>query len=197
MEKITPALVKDFRRAIRNNKYELDGGSIYVPSAKVTGGGVFTEILNGEEVGSHKNLLVDQGMTHLLNVVLGAEAKQAAWYVALFSGNVSVAANWTAATFASTASEIVSTTDGYTGSNRPAWTGATATTPTMNNNASPALYTIATAGTLTVRGATLISSQARGATSGVLFAASRFAVDRSLQNADDYGIRYSVTFTSA
>ena len=197
MEKITPDLAKDIRRAIRNNKYELTEGGVYFPEAKGFGGGVFTEILNGEEVGSHKNLIVDQWWVHMLNTIFHTESKQSAWYVALFSGNVSVAANWTAATFASQASEIVSTTEGYTGANRPTWTPATATTPTMNNNASPALFTIATAGTLTVRGAALISSQARGATSGALFAASRFAVDRSLQNADDYGIRYSSTFTSA
>ena len=197
MENITPALAKDICRAIANNKYELTENGVYFPEAKGFGGGIFTEYVNGNEVGSHRNLIVEQAWVHQLNTILGAESKQAAWYVALFSGNVSVAANWTAATFTGTASEIVSTTEGYTGANRPAWTGTTATTPTMNNNASPALYTIATAGTLTVRGAALISSQARGATTGVLFAASRFAVDRALQNADEYGIRYSVTFTSA
>lgn len=197
MENITPALAKDIRRAISNNKYELTDGGVYFPEAKGFGGGVFTEYVNGEEAGSHRNLIVDQGWVHQLNTILGSESKQAAWYVPLFSGNVSVAANWTAATFTSQASEIVSTTEGYTGANRPTWTGTAATTPTMNNNASPALYTIATAGTLTVRGAALISAQARGATTGVLFAASRFSVDRALQNGDEYGIRYSVTFTSA
>ena len=197
MEKITPALAKDVRRAISNRKYEKSEEGIYFPGSKVIGNGVFIEYINGQEVGVNKNKLVDQGLVHLLNVVLGAESKQAAWYVPLFSGNVSVAANWTAATFTSQASEIVSTTEGYTGANRPTWTGTTATTPTMNNNAAPALYTIASAGTLTVRGAALISSQARGATTGVLWAASRFANDRSLQNADEYGIKYATTFTSA
>jgi hypothetical protein len=197
MEKITPALAKDVRRAITNRKYELSEDGVYFPGSKVTGNGVFIEYLNGQEVGVNKNRLVDQGLVHLLNVVLGAESKQAAWYVPLFSGNVSVAANWTAATFASQASEIISTTEGYAGANRPTWTGATATTPTMNNNAAPALYTIASAGTLTVRGAALISSQARGATTGVLWAASRFANDRQLQNGDEYGIKYATTFTSA
>lgn len=197
MEKITPALAKDIRRAIRTNKYELSEEGVFIPGANGYGNGVFIEYVNGQEAGINKNRLVDQGLVHLLNVVLGGEAKQAAWYVPLFSGNVSVAANWTAATFASQASEIVSTTEGYAGANRPTWTGSAATTPTMNNNAAPALYTIATAATLTVRGAALISSQARGATTGVLWAASRFANDRQLQNGDEYGIKYSTTFTSA
>lgn len=143
-----------------------------------------------------KNLIPTEGLTYLAGL-LGATAKISTWYMALYSGAYTPAAGLTASNFASTASEITSASEGYTEANRVTWSPDAASAGAINNNSTPASFTIETASTLTVNGAALLSAQAKGATTGTLLSATRFASARSLNDGDVFEIKYSVTLTSS
>ena len=115
--------------------------------------------------------------------------------MALFNGATAPAANWTASNFPSVASEITSTTEGYTNATRPVWTPSVASSGSISNMAATASLTIATAATLTVTGAALLTNSTRGGTSGVLVSASKFAVARTFQNGDVYQLGYELDLT--
>lgn len=68
-----------------------------------------------------KNAIVTEGLIHILNVALGGTAKPTGYYLALFSAAATPTADWTAASFSATASEIVSNTEGYNNATRPQW----------------------------------------------------------------------------
>ena len=158
-------------------------------------GEYFGRINGGEWEKEGDNLIPVEGLAHILNVALGATSKPAGYYLALYGANVTPASNWTAAGFAATASEITSMTEGYTAANRPTWTPGVATAGSIDNMASPASLTIATASTVNVHGAALLTSNVRGGTGGVLVSASKFAAMRTFQNGDTYEIGYRISLT--
>lgn len=159
-------------------------------------GEYFGRVNGGDWVKEGDNLIVLEGLAHILSVALGKKAKPADYYLALFSGTAAPAANWTAASFAATANEIVSMTEGYTSPTRPVWTPPSSTdTNSIDNMAAVASVTIATASQLTVTGAALLSNSARGGTTGVLISASKYAAERVFQNGDTYEIGYRISLT--
>lgn len=141
------------------------------------------------------NMIVTEGLAHILNVALGSTAKPAGYYLALFSGATAPAPNWTASNFASVASEIVSLTEGYTSATRPAWTPTNTATGSIDNMTTVASVTIATATALNVTGAALLTNSARGGTTGVLVSATKYAATRTFQNGDIYEIGYRLSLT--
>jgi hypothetical protein len=143
-----------------------------------------------------KNLVVNEGLAHILNVAFGQTPKPAGYYVALFGGAAAPAANWTAATFPSAAGEIVSMSEGYTAATRPQWTPpANVTTPTIDNFTTVASVTIATAGALNVTGAALLTNATRGGTTGTLISATKFPAVRTFQDGDRFDIGYRISLT--
>lgn len=159
-------------------------------------GEYFGRVNGGTWVKEGDNLIVLEGLAHILSVALGATPKPAGYYLALFSGAASPAANWTAANFAAVASEIVSLTEGYTSPTRPVWTPPASTaTNSIDNMAAVASVTIATAGTLNVTGAALLTNSTRGGTTGVLVSATKYASARTFQNGDTYDIGYRLSLT--
>ena len=195
--KMTSGLRRDIKRALANRKYEKSPNGLYLNNIMVQG--VYSDrvIRNGQviEFDQTKNLVVDQGLVDMLNTYFGTTSKKTAFYVALFAGAVTPASNWTAANFAATASEITSNTEGYTQVARPAWTTPNATTPQIDNYAAKAAFTIATASTLNVNGAAILSDQAKGSTGGVLVSAARYANTRQLQNGDNYEVGYRIVLS--
>ncbi|MEG2266575.1 MAG: hypothetical protein RR932_06320 [Acinetobacter sp.] len=157
--------------------------------------GEYFDRVNGGEWTRNENLVVNEGLAHILNVALGAKVKSANYYLALFSGATAPTATWTAQNFAAVASEIVSNTEGYTNATRPVWTPAEASTNSIDNIATAASVTIATAATLTVTGAALLTASAKGATTGVLISATKYAAARTFQNGDIYEIGYRLSLT--
>lgn len=119
-------------------------------SGKVAKGEYFGRVNGGEWAKEGDNIIPIEGLAHLLNVSLGSKAKEAGYYLALFSGSATPAANWTAASFAATANEIVSMTEGYSNPTRPAWTPANATTGSIDN-----LVTVPPVGVFGVEGSTV------------------------------------------
>jgi len=113
--------------------------------------------------------------------------------MAIHSGSTPPAAGWLGSNYSTNAQEITSTgPEGYSETNRQAWTGAANTGNTSaDNSASPATVTIVTASTLSVTGAALIGNDnVRGGTTGTLMGAVQYGATRSLGNGDTYNVQY-------
>ena len=134
---------KDFRRFVADGDYEETDSGILIHGA-IMARGKYTHDVNGEDEQVDHNLVPAEGILHMLDVVLGATAKEAAWYLALYSGNATPASGWTAANFTGNATENVSVTEGFSGSVRPTWTPAAAAAGVVGNLASRAPFTIVT-----------------------------------------------------
>ncbi|WP_227515200.1 hypothetical protein [Acinetobacter towneri] len=170
---------------------------IYFPQQGILAQGEYFDRVNGGEWQATHNLVVNEGLAHLLNVAMGSKVKSAGYYLALFSGATAPAPNWTAANFASVAAEIVSMTEGYTSATRPQWTPADTNTNSIDNFAAVAKVTIATSSQLTVTGAAMLTNSVKGGTSGTLISASKYTAPRTFQDGDEYEIGYRLSFTAA
>lgn len=157
--------------------------------------GEYFERINGGEWVKSDNLVTDEGLTHILNVAFGTTPKPQAYYVALYGASATPQANWTAQNFASTASEIVSMSEGYNSATRPKWTPENTSSNSIDSIKSAAVFNIVTDGTLTVQGAGLITSANKGSTDGVLVSAIKFNAPRTFQNGDVYEIGYRISLT--
>ncbi|MFW1665778.1 hypothetical protein [Acinetobacter ursingii] len=192
---MTADVKKELVQALNDDAYDISSEGIYFPRQGVLASGEYFDRVNGGEWQRTSNMIVNEGLTHLLNVALGTTPKPAGYFLALFSGATAPAANWTAANFASVASEIVSLTEGYTSATRPVWTPTNTGSNSIDNMASVASVTIATAATLNVTGAALLTNSTKGGTTGVLVSATKYAAARTFQNGDVYDIGYRLSLT--
>lgn len=161
----------------------------------VTAKGEYYDRINGGEWTRTENLIPTEGLAHILNVALGTTPKPTSYHLALFSAAAQPAANWTAVSFASTASEIVSMTEGYSAATRPTWTPTNTSTGSIDNMAAVAKVTMKTASSLTVQGAAMLTTSAKGGTTGALISASKYASPRVFQDGDTYEIGYRISLT--
>lgn len=179
---------KEFLADLSNHKYEVADDGLFLPASKV--------FLRGEyedDYGVTPNLIPTQGMIYILNCALYSTAKLNNFYLALYSGNYTPTNALTAANFAATAGEIVSNTEGYSNATRPAWVPpAAATLDSIDNYADKSVFNIVTATQVTIRGAALLSDAVKGATSGVLISAAKYANDRVEYNGNTYSLGYRV-----
>lgn len=189
-------LQKELAADIGRETFDLTEEGIYFPRQSVLASGEYFDRINGGAWSVEKNLLPVEGLAYMLSVIMGQTPKPAGYFLALFSGAAAPAANWTAASFAAAASEITSMTEGYTSPTRPVWTPPASTaTASIDNMAAVAHLTMATAGTLNVTGAALLTNSTRGGTTGVLISASKYAATRVFQNGDTYDVGYRVSLT--
>lgn len=189
-------LRKELARELRAERYDITPAGIYFPrQSALAAGAYFGRVNGGRWQKEGDNLLVTEGLAHILSVALGPTAKPAGYFLAIFAGATAPAANWTAASFAAVASEIVSQSEGHTGATRPAWVAPATNTNSIDNMASVASLTIATASQLNVTGAALLTSSQRGGTTGALVSASLYAAARTFQNGDIYELGYRVNLT--
>lgn len=188
----------EFIDALASHKYERTGDSrgLYFPKAKAFISGAYIHDVNGQDERIDHNLLPDEGLIYLLSVGLNNGTKLATWYLSLYAANYTPLAGLTAASYPATASEITSNTEGYTESTRPVWTPTAPTTPLIDNLANKAAFTIATASSLTVNGAALLSEATKGAVTGKLVSATKFSAARTLYNTDVFNLAYRVQLTS-
>ena len=189
-------LRNELAKAIHHENFDVTAEGIFFPKQGVMASGEYFDRINGGEWERTPNLIVTEGLAHILSVALGGTAKPAGYYLALFSGAAAPAANWTAASFAAAASEIVSMTEGYTSPTRPVWTPPASTaTGSIDNMAAIASVTMATAGQLNVSGAAMLTNSTRGGTTGKLISATKYAADRVFQDGDTYDIGYRLSLT--
>ncbi len=192
---LSPFLASALLSAISANDYtENQDGSI-TTSGGITAKGEYFDRKNNEEWLRTENLIPTEGLAHILNVALGTTPKPASYHLALFSAAAQPAANWTAASFATTASEIVSSAEGYSSATRPTWTPTNTSTNSIDNMTAVAKVTMKTASSLTVQGAAMLTSSAKGSTTGVLISASKYATPRVFQDGDTYEIGYRISLT--
>lgn len=166
--------------------------------------GTYWEKVNGIYVSAGSaplvtpNILPTEGLNNALDTWLGNVAKPAGWYIALYSGAITPDATWTAANFASNATEITSATEGYSQATRPQWVqAAAAAAGVIDNIGGEAAFTIVCTTTINVNGVGMLSSNTRGGTGGKLASAARYATTRVLANGDNYEVGYRTTFTSS
>lgn len=189
------SLRKELATALENGQYEVTEEGIAFPLQGVLATGEYFDRVNGGEWERNPNLLPTEGLAHILNVALGTTPKPSGYYLALFSGSAAPAANWTAANFASVASEVVSMTEGYTSPTRPVWTPKNTATGSIDNMDAVASLTIATSSQLNVTGAAMLSNSTRGGTTGVLVSAAKYSAARVFQDGDTYDVGYRVSLT--
>ena len=190
--RLNDKLRAELRADIHAERFDVTPEGIFFPRSGVNfAGEYFGRVNGGEWAKESDNLVVTEGLVHILNVALGSTAKPAGYYLALFSGSTAPAANWTAARFAAVASESPSQSEGYTGATRPQWGPVNASaTAQIDNFTAAASLTMATASSLNVTGAALLTSSQRGGTTGALISASAFPVPRVFQNGDLYELGY-------
>ena len=187
---------REFATALRNHQYEVTDEGVYFPKQRAIASGVYTHNVNGVDERVDSNIVVTEGLNHMLDVVLHGTTAVATWYFGLFSANVTPVNTWTAANFTANATEIVSNTEGYSETTRQAFVEAAAAAGSINNTASKAAFTIATATLITVWGAGLLSSNIKGGTTGTLMSAAKFSAARTLYATDVFNLGYTLSLTS-
>ncbi len=135
--------------------------------------------LLGREV--TKNLICNEGLDHVLNVLLHGTTPVSPWYMGIFEGNYTPVATVTAATV----------TDEST---RVEYVEAAASSQSTTNSANKATFTISAS--KTIYGAFLASASAKSATTGTLLAIARFATSRAVIDNDVLTVTYTITATS-
>lgn len=173
-----------------------DDGSITTNNG-ITAKGEYFDRKNDEPWQCTGNLIPTEGLAHILNVALGTTPKPANYFLALFSAAAQPTATWTAASFAATASEITSMTEGYAEAVRPKWTPINTSTSSIDNMATGnvAKVTMRTATSITVQGAAMLTTSARGGTTGALISAAKYSAPRTFQDGDTYEIGYRISLT--
>lgn len=188
---------REFFGAFRRGAYEKTPSGLYFPRQRLMIAGHYEFGVAGGPVHRQKNLIVAEGIGAILNVALGATAKYAGFYLAPYSGAINPASNWTAANFTATATEVTSTSEGFSETTRPQWTPAAASGGTITNNASKAAFTIVATSSVTFQGAALLTNSARGGTTGVLINAIRFTNPEVLNNGASWELGWSCTLADA
>lgn len=170
----------------------------YENGSSVKAGGYFTaeHIRNGEVIHREDspNIVVDEGLTYILDTALSGGTQKTSWYIGIFKNNYTPIAANVAATFAGSgvANEISTEVDETA---RPAWTEAGVSAKSITNSASPAAFTANQS--VSVYGAFLISDNTMGGTTGTLCAASKFASVRNLLDTDVLNITYTLSIADA
>lgn len=161
---------------------------------KMVAGGVFTTqcYRDGKLIWTDvsDNLICNQGLDHILNVVLHGTTPVDPWYIGIFEGNYTPVAAVTAATITADSTESTA----YDESTRVAYVEAAASSQSTTNSASPATFTINAS--KTIYGAFLASASAKSATTGTLLAATRFATARAVIDNDVLLVTYTITAAS-
>ena len=186
----------DVRKLIASGDYVATDDSLEF-SGGIKAVGRYYHTVNGKDERIDTNLIPTQGILYLLEAGLGTNTFDAAHYLALYVGNATPAANWTAANFTTNSTESTDNAEGYSETVRQTWTAGAAAAGVISNLASRAVFTIATATTVTVYGAGLLSSSVKGGTAGVLVSSSRFSAARILNNTDTFELGYEVELTDS
>jgi hypothetical protein len=193
----------EFLGYLSNHQFERSPQGILFPKAGIYIRGRWTDWCNGQLLGVNHNIVVNDGLNHMIGVALLDTSQIAAanWYIGLGTGTTAEvgAVAWTGANIASNASEVTSTTDGYSEANRQAFAGVANTGNTSaDNSAAKAAFTItSTGGTTDFECAFLVGSDnVRGGTTGTLMSYMRYGSTRALNAADNYEVQYEVDFNT-
>jgi hypothetical protein len=178
--------------AVRAGRFQrTDDGGIYIPQERILARGRFVVSKRGEPDEYYNNLVTNEGLDYILKAALGETAGISNWYLAPFSGDVTVLATWTAAGFTAAATEW---TD-YDESARQLCAFDNVASQGADSFSSKSSFT-SSSDSQTVRGVALISASAKSATSGTLLAASRLSSDKGLDTGEILDIGYGLQLTA-
>lgn len=187
---------------LRHHRYERNREGLLLTRMGVFVGGAMKvrDYRDGHQqsVAIDANTLLNEGLNHLLNVGFpptGGYAQITQWYLAPFKGNYAPDRTLTAAQFPVAADEFAA----YTAITRPALViPRLATTQSTGNTGSEARITLAAGGPYNLYGCIIVSSSAKGATTGIGMAAVRFDHPRlNMAGGDQLGVEYVFTATDA
>ena len=140
---------------------------------------------------TEKNLIPNEGLTHMLDVVCKGGSQVPTWYVMPYEGNYTPVATDTAATFPGLATECTA----YTEAKRVTWVEGSISGNSVSNSASKAEFTL-NAGK-TIYGCALVSVSTKSATSGVLLSAVRFGTPKTYLSGDILRVTAPVSLTAS
>lgn len=184
-------LPEDVQESLRAGKYERTPEGVYFPNNSLLAKGVFVYNKRGEAEEYSENLVVDEALDYMLGASIGTESPISNWYIATFSGNVTVLSTWTAANFTSNSTEFLN----YVSATRPAWSNGAVSSGGVDSFTTKASFE-SDSDTQTIRGAALISSSVKSSTSGTLMAASRFPSDKLLDTGEILDVGYGLQLTA-
>lgn len=148
----------------------------------LSGGGTLWE-------SGYENLVVNEGLNHILDVVLSGGTQDTSWFIGLLDADAAPAANWTATQVAG--DDFVA----YDETDLQAFTDGGVSGQSVSNSASPATFTCSTNSSV-VGGAFLIGTNAKGTPAGTLYAAGTFTGgDKNLDDGDS--LEVTASFSSA
>lgn len=145
------------------------------------------ELLSKEDV---SNLIVNQGLDHILAVEFAQGQQVTQWYLAPYTNNYVPVAGDTAQSIVNVSGEAT----GYSGGSRQPYV-AVEGQQQVTNAAQAATFSFTAS--LTIYGAFLISSQGQQSTQGTLFSAAQFSTPKSVVNGDQLVLTYSFAAGSA
>lgn len=186
---------REFLRAIVNHKYEVSDDGIFMPAQKILLSGRYDhESPDGKGLITDYNLLPTEGLNHIWTATVANGTQVTTWYTAIHSGTGTPASTWTAANYASNATEL---TTAYSEATRVEYEEGTPASGSVDNSANKATFTAAST-SVTVWGAALLSLSTKGGMTGTLLSVSKFASSRSLPAiGDELNITITLSATSS
>lgn len=182
---------KNIKDALKAGRYETTPEGIYFPAEKALAQGIFSVAKRGEAAEFSENLVVNEGLDYILKAAVGETAGIANWYIALFTGDVTVVATWTAATFTAASTEWTA----YDEAARQVWTKSLVASQGTDSFSNKASFT-SSSDSQVVRGAAMLSASAKSAVSGTLLAASRFTSDKALDTGEILDVGYGLQLSA-
>lgn len=137
------------------------------------------------------NTLTNEGLNHILNIILHADTQITTWYCTL------VETDTTASTAMTYAVPVYTESTAYDEATRPAYVEAASTAQSTTNSASKAVFTISATKTMygasLVGGGTAATTKANTAGGGTLLCYAKFATSRAVLDDDIINLTYTVT----
>lgn len=137
----------------------------------------------------YENIVVNEGLDHVLDVVLSAGTQDTSWFVGLLAASPTPLAAWTATEIAS--NDFVA----YDEATLQAFTDGGVSSQSVDNSGSPATFTIST-NSSSIGGAYLIGTNAKATPAGTLYSAGAFSGGNKAADDGD-SLEITCTFTSA
>ena len=137
------------------------------------------------------NIIPLEGLNYLLNSEFKGTAVPATWYIGLFEGNYTPQLSDTAAAFPAAATE----TSTFNEATRVAFVPGAVSGGTLDNSAAPATFTFNAP--KTIYGGFMTSASAKGAVTGTLISAVRFASPKTPATGDLLKVTGGFVFASS
>jgi len=182
---------RELKDALSKGRFHKTPDGVIFPDSKILAQGVFRYNIRGQEEEFSNNLVVNEGLDYLLGAAVSGTSTISNWFIAVFSGDVSVQASWTGANFPAGATEF---TD-YGSATRPSWGKGAVASGGVDSFSNKAAF-VSTVDGAVLRGAALISASGKGSTTGTLMAASRFTSDKNLDTGEILDVGYGLLLTA-